>query len=186
MARRTIRCVGAACIIALVLTLTPVLSAQRSASQPEPAALQALLQEVQLLRTAIERAVLVNSRMQLSLLRLNAEQQRVADLSGVVRTVQADLASITAETLLQLQLADDARRSRDRDRSRSQVDQEYWDHKVRNLERQLEALATREQQLRTRENDAIFALQSAEARLNDQNSRLDQIEQLLSEPPRRY
>ena len=52
--------------------------------------------------------------------------------------------------------------------------------------RQLEEQGIRGQQLRTQENDAIFALQAAETRLNDQNSRLDQIEQLLSEPPRRY
>ena len=98
MATRTIRLLGAACTIGLVLvlSLTSVLSAQRSAPEPEPAALQALLQEVQLLRTAIERAVLVNSRMQLSLLRLNVEQQRVADLSGVLRGVQAELAAVTA------------------------------------------------------------------------------------------
>ena len=97
MATRTIRLLGAACIgLVLVLTLTSVLSAQRSAAEPEPAALQALLHEVQLLRTAIERAVLINSRMQLSLLRLNVEQQRVADLSGVLRGVQAELAAVTA------------------------------------------------------------------------------------------
>ncbi len=54
------------------------------------------------------------------------------------------------------------------------------------MERALEAQRIREQQLRTQENDTILALQAAEARLNDQNSRLDQIEQLLSEPSRRY
>ena len=98
MATRTIRLLGAACIIGLVLVLalTPVLSAQRSATLSEPDTVRTLLREVQLLRTAIERAVLVNSRMQLSLLRLNVEQQRVGDLSGVLRSVQGELVTIAA------------------------------------------------------------------------------------------
>ena len=36
------------------------------------------------------------------------------------------------------------------------------------------------------ENDAIIAVQASEARLSELNGRLDQIDQLLSEPPRRY
>ena len=135
MARRTIRFVGAACIIALVLTFTPVLSAQRSASRPEPAALQALLQEVQLLRTAIERAVLVNSRMQLSLLRLNVEQQRVADLSGVLRSVQAELATIAAT---ERGLTRELDRYVQQTRNREADPQIPWAAMVRETEHQLE------------------------------------------------
>ena len=186
MAKRTIPFVGAACIIVpvIVLTLTPALSAQRSATPPEPAALRALLQEVQLLRTAIERAVLVNSRMQLSLLRLNAEQQRVAHLSDVLRGVQTELAAIAATgRSLTRQLDSYAQM---RNRTSDPDGKRDADDNIRHLERLLEEQHMRELQLRTQENDAIVALQAAEARLNDQNSRLDQIEQLLSEPPRRY
>ena len=185
MATRTIRFLGAACIIGLVLvlTLTPAMSAQRSTAQPEPDAVQALLQEVQLLRTAIERAVLVNSRMQLSLLRLNVERQRVADLSGVLRGVQAELATIAAT---ERGLTRELDRYVQQTRNREADPQIPWAAMVRETEHQLEEQGIRGQQLRTQENDAIFALQAAETRLNDQNGRLDQIEQLLSEPPRRY
>ena len=51
---------------------------------------------------------------------------------------------------------------------------------------QLEEQRLSEQRLRTQENDTIFALQGAETRLNELNGRLDQIDQLLSEPARRY
>ena len=186
MAKPTIRFVRATGIIAtvLVLTLTPVLSAQRSASQPAPDAVRALLQEVQLLRTAIERAVLVNSRMQLSLLRLDSEQERVADLSAVLRGVQSELATVTAEDLLKTQQVVDLRRSGNRttdpDRQRSLEGQ------ARLVEREVEALRVREQRLRAQESDAMIAVQASEARLSALNSRLDQIDQLLSEPPRRY
>ena len=185
MARRTIRLVGAAFIIVpvFVLLLMPVLSAQRAATQPEPDALRALLQEVHLLRTAIERAVLINSRMQLSLLRLDVEQERVAHLSGVLRGVQGELAAWTAEGRTLTQQLEDLVRWR---RGAEPDVQREWDARRRQIERQLEEQRIREQQLRAQENDAIIALQAAEARLNDQNSRLDQIDQLLSEPPRRY
>ncbi len=184
MATRTIRSVGAACIIVLVLglALTPVLSAQRSATQPEPDTVRALLQEVQLLRNAIERAVLVNSRMQLSLSRLDVEQQRVADLSGVLRGVQAELAAIAAtRRSLSRELDLYGRRARDR----AADPERDWDAMVRETEHQLQEQGIRGQQLRTQENDAILALQAAEARVNELNIRLDQVDQLLREPPRR-
>ncbi len=171
MARRTIRLVGAAFIIVpvFVLLLMPVLFAQRAATQPEPDALRALLQEVYLLRTAIERAVLVNSRMQLSLWRLDVEQERVTDLSGVLRGVQGELAVSTAEGRFQTQELEDlmGRRNRGADPDL----QRERDVRRRQLEQYLEEQRIREQQLRAQENDAILALQAAEARLNDQNSR---------------
>ncbi len=173
-----------ASFVVLVLTLTPALSAQRSTDQPEPAALQTLLQEVQLLRNAIERAVLVNSRMQLSLLRLNVEQQRVADLSALLRGVQSELATVTAEDLLQKQLVAEFRQSRNR--ATDPERQGRLDYQILVAERELEALRIREQRLRVQENDAIIAVQASEARLSELNGRLDQIDQLLSEPPRRY
>ena len=185
MATRTIRFLGAACIIGLllVLVMTPALWAQRSTTQPEPAALESLLQEVQLLRNAIERAVLVNSRMQLSLLRLNVEQQRIADLSDVLRDTQTQLAAIAATRRSLTRQLDSFTAQRRRSDAEGKRDA---DSNIRHLERPLEEQHPRELQLRTQENDTMVALQAAEARLNDRNSRLDQIEQLLSEPPRRY
>ena len=184
MTRRTIRFVGAACIIVLVLglALTPVLSAQRSAAQAEPDTVRALLQEVQLLRNAIERAVLGNSRMQLSLLRLNVEQQRVADLSDVLRGTQTELAAIAAT---RRSLTRELEHYVQQTRNREADPQRPWAAMVRETEHQLQEQGIRGQQLRTQENDAILALQGAEARVNELNIRLDQVDQLLREPPRR-
>ena len=183
MARRTIRFVGAACIIVLVVSLTQVLLAQRSAAQPEPATVQALLQEVQLLRIAIESSGLIASRMQLSLVRHDAEQQRAADLSELVRTLQAELAAITAEKLIEVQQADDLRESRKRATFPS--GQVRFEYEILAAERRIEALNTRQQQVRAQGIDAVYALQAAEGRLNELNRRLDEIDHLLSQPPRR-
>jgi hypothetical protein len=89
--------------------------------------LPALLHEVQFLRSAIEQATLVRSRMQLSLLLLDSEQERVTALAAVLRDVHDQL-----------------------------------------------------------EADALQRLQTAEARSLDLNDRLDRIEDILSQPPRRF
>ena len=59
-----------------------------------------------------------------------------------------------------------------------------FDYEILAVERRLEALNTREREVKEQEIDAVFALQAAEGRLNELNRRLDEIDHLLSEPPR--
>jgi len=184
MTRLTIRMLGTLAVVALVVTLGfTALRAQQPAPQPEEEVLPALLQEVRLLRESIQQAVLVNSRMELSLRRLGHQQQLVSEYAGVLRSVQDQLGDVTEQTVeLARQL------SRMQESRRNATDQNMRDDLDGAIERytaQIAALGTRQTRLRAEEADALQRLQAAESTSQNLERRLEELESVLANPRRR-
>ena len=151
-----------------------------AAQQTAPASndiMNALLHEVRGLRIAMEQSAAVAPRVQLTLARLNIEEQRIAQLAAqfdrarqevsihtlTVRRLSGELEE--AEKSLQATTDDQRRRA-------SEVG-------INDLKRQLKSHTASEDAARTRENDAAQALTIEQNRWNDLNARLDELERLL-------
>ena len=135
----------------------------------------ALLQEVHGLRMAMEQSAAIAPRVQLTLARLNIEEQRIAQLAAQFDRARQELTALslsmakTADALedeekgLQTTTADEKRR---RELELGIVD----------LKQQLKAQTAAEQAARTRENDAAQALTIEQNRWTELNTRLDELE----------
>jgi chromosome segregation ATPase len=152
-----------------------------AAQQPAPPAndtMNALLQEVHGLRLAMEHSAAIAPRVQLTLARLNIEEQRIAQLAGQFDrarqevTIHSLSAAKTAngieETEKQLQSTADEKGRR------------ALEGDIAGLKQQLKAQTAQEQAARTRENDAAQALTTEQNRWKDLNARLDELERLLA------
>jgi hypothetical protein len=90
--------VTATAVIAVVaLSGASTIAAGPQAAQI-PDALTALLAEVHALRIAIERSATVAPRVQLTLARLNIEEQRIAQLAAQVDHVRRELSGASLES----------------------------------------------------------------------------------------
>jgi DNA repair exonuclease SbcCD ATPase subunit len=153
-----------------------------SQAGPPPDPITALLSEVHALRIAMEQTATMAPRVQLTLARLNIEEQRIAQLAAQLDQVRREL---TVATLESQKLADQVPEV-------EKVLQTATDEKVRKsyeyeheaLKRKLAAQARLEQQLRNRENEAAQAVATEQGRWMDLNSRLDELERLLGPIPR--
>jgi hypothetical protein len=130
------------------------LQAGQTMTAPDP--MTSLLTEVHALRIALEQSATVTPRVQLTLARLNIEEQRIAQLAAQLDQVRRELSVALLES-----------------------------QKLSDLLPELSAESRLEQQLRTRENDAAQALTTEQARWMDLNSRLDELERLLAPIPHR-
>ena len=169
----------AAGIVALAATYS-----LRAAPQPIQAVdpLAALLSEVHALRIAMEQNATLTPRLQLTLARLNIEEQRVAQLAAqldrarqelngngmALRRMSGELEA--AEKRLQMTVEDKPRRE--------------LELGISDLKTQIKTSAGTEQASRARENDALQALSIEQGRWLDLNSRLDELERLLAPIPR--
>ena len=151
-----------------------------AAPQTPPSAdpLPALLTEVRALRIAIEQQAAIGPRVQLTLARLNIEEQRATHLAADLNLVRQQLSG----SELALQRASDSLSDVER-----QQQSEAEPAKRRELEGirrdlayQIRDHTSQVQQLRTRENDAAQALANEQARWADLNARLDELERLLA------
>jgi hypothetical protein len=174
-AGRVLQVVIIGSILAVTASMTIGASAQApAASDP----LAALLAEVHALRVAMEQQATVGPRLQLTLARLTIEEQRVSHLSSDLTNVRQQLAgqevavqrtsAEAADLERQLQLETDPTRRREIESG------------LRNAQLQIRQFGTEQQQLQIRENEAAQALAAEQARWTDLNSRLDELERLLS------
>jgi hypothetical protein len=174
-AGRVLRVVIIGGILAVTASMTIGASAQAPAAN-DP--LTALLAEVHALRVTMEQQATVGPRLQLTLARLTIEEQRVSHLSSDLTSVRSQLAgheaavqrtsAEMADTERQIQMETDPARRREMDAG------------LRNAQIQMRQFATEQQQLQIRENEAAQALAAEQARWTDLNSRLDELERLLS------
>jgi chromosome segregation ATPase len=144
--------------------------------------LTALLGEVHALRIAMEQSATVAPRVQLTLARLNIEEQRIAQLAAQVDQVRRELtaASLESQKLAEqvpevekgLQTAPDDKTRRG------------YEYEQVALKQKMNAQSRLEQQLRTRENESAQALGTEQSRWIDLNARLDELERLLGPVPR--
>ncbi len=140
--------------------------------------LAALLTEVHALRVAMEQQASIGPRVQLTLARLTIEEQRVSrlatELTGVrqqlsgtelgMKRVSDELADVEQRLVTE---ADPAKRRE-------------LEAGKRGAQFQIRQFAAQLEQVRGHENDAAQALASEQARWVDLNSRLDELERLLT------
>jgi len=151
-----------------------------ASTQPAPPVdpLAALLVEVHALRVAMEQQASIGPRVQLTLARLTIEEQRVShlvtELSGVrqqvsgtelgMKRVSDELADVEQRLVTE---ADPVKRRE-------------LEAGKRGAQFQIRQFAAQLEQARAHENDAAQALASEQARWVDLNSRLDELERLLT------
>jgi hypothetical protein len=176
------RSVAAMAIVAAVgLAATYTVKAAPQAGQTvDP--MTALLAEVHGLRMAMEQSATVTPRVQLTLSRLNIEEQRIAQLAVQLDQVRRELSA----ALLESQKLSDQLPELEKGLLTATDDKvrKSYEYEQTGLKRNVSAHARLEQQLRTRENDAAQALSAEQGRWIELNARLDELERLLTPVPR--
>jgi chromosome segregation ATPase len=175
-----------------VLTLTAIVAAMaigsaHTVAAPSQAAqpadpLTALLAEVHALRIAMEQAATVAPRLQLTLARLNIQEQRIGQLLAQLDQVRRELSAASLESQKlseQLPELEKSIQTATDDKVRKSYEYEQAE-----IKRKLGAQSRLEEQLRGRENEAAQALSTEQSRWVDLNARLDDLERLLGPIPR--
>ena len=168
-------------VAAIAIGTAYSLKASPQSGQPQDP-LPALLAEVHALRLAMEQSATVAPRVQLTLARLNIEEQRIALLASQLDQVRRELSGVALSIqALTERLPDVEKRllTATDDLSRKQLEIEHTETK-----RHLASQARLEQQLRAKENEATQTIASEQARWTDLNARLDELERLLGPAPR--
>jgi hypothetical protein len=164
------------CVFVGVAGFSPAPAGQRTAS-PSNDIMTALIQEVRQLRMAMEHSAAVTPRVQLTLARLNIEEQRIAQLAAQFDRARQEVSihTVTVQRLSgeleeaekSLQTTTDEQRRRD------------FEVGINDLKRKMKLAASSEDAARTRETEAAQALTMEQNRWNDLNARLDELERLL-------
>jgi predicted nucleic acid-binding Zn-ribbon protein len=165
------------CVVLGVTAFDRPTRAQQSAPSSNDV-MTALLQEVHGLRLAMEQSAALAPRVQLTLARLNIEEQRIAHLAAQFDRARQDLTNTSfsirnmtdeVENLeKQLQTATD-------DKRRREFEMMIADNKTR-----LKVQAAAEDVARARENEAMQALSTEQNRWIELNARLDELERSLA------
>jgi chromosome segregation ATPase len=166
-------------VFASVGLVLAALATVGAASQTTPTTdpMNALLAEVHALRLAMEQAASVAPRVQLTLARLNIEEQRITQLASQLDQVRRELSAAALESKRTADQLLDTERSLQAvpdDKTRRQV--EYEIVEIKRMQARQSAI---EQQARTREADAQQLLSTEQSRWIDLNARLDELERLL-------
>jgi chromosome segregation ATPase len=166
-------------VVALATTYSVKASPQ--AGQP-PDPITALLAEVHGLRLAMEQSASVAPRVQLTLARLNIEEQRISQLSGQLDQVRRELSA----TSMGMQKLTDQLPELEKGFLTATDDKirKAYELEQAGVKRQLSTQSRLVQELRTRENEAAQALSTEQSRWMDINARLDELERLLGPMPR--
>ena len=166
--RSALTMVVAAGILAVAAGYGVKATAQTGQS-PEP--ITALLAEVHALRIAMEQSATVAPRVQLTLARLNIEEQRIAQLAAQLDQVRREL---TAVTLDSQKLADElVEVERALQTTTDEKVRKSYGYEQEGLKRRVAAQQRLEQQLRTRESEASQAVNTEQMRWLDLNSTTD-------------
>jgi chromosome segregation ATPase len=166
--------------VAALVSVRTVAAAPQAAQAPDP--LAALLAEVHALRIAMEQSATVAPRVQLTLARLNIEEQRIAQLASQLDQVRRELSAASLESQKlsdQLPEMEKGIQTATDDKTRKSYEYEQVD-----VKRKLGAQSRLEEQLRARENEAAQVLSTEQSRWIDLNARLDELERLLGPIPR--
>jgi len=170
-------------VLAVVVVCAATLS-MKAAPQAAPVTdpLSALLAEVHALRVTMERSSTVTPRVQLTLARLNIEEQRIAQLAAQLDQVRRELSATTREAQKladQIPEIEKTLETAPDDRTRQGLEFERQE-----VKRKLKEQARLDQELRARENDSAQALATEQSRWLELNARLDDLERLLAPVPR--
>ncbi len=171
-----------ALVLASVGLIPPMARTMMATSQPAtvPAGdfTAALLAEVHELRLAMERSATVAPRVQLTLARLNIEEERTHILSGQleqIRQEQANTSLAIKKLSSNLEDTQKALSSETDERQRKELEGAESQFK-----RMLEEQSMIEGRLRVRENDTAQALGAEQSRWIELNAKLDELERVLA------
>jgi len=167
-----------------ILVIGPViaLAARSLAAAPQTTAatdvLASLLTEVHELRLAMERSATVAPRVQLTLARLNIQEQRTVVLSAQLDRIRQEQANAVLETKkLTSELEDVQKAVLQTTLDASQ--RRGYEFEEQGLKRKLAQQAVIDDQLRTRETEAAQLLSAEQSRWIDLNAKLDELERLI-------
>ena len=136
-----------------------------------------LLTEVHELRLAMERSATVTPRVQLTLARLNIQEQRTVALSRQLDQVRQEQANGLLETKKLSSELEDVQKALQTSLDASQ--RRGYEFEEQGLKRKLSQQAAIEDRLRGREAEAVQLLSAEQSRWIDLNSKLDELERLL-------
>jgi len=164
-------------VILLALSFRAGAGTQSSAQPSNEDHRLALVSEVRALRIAMEQQSAISPRIQLSMARLNIEEQRMTQLTQQVDQIRRQLSDSVLES------QDIADRLAEIDKGLlTERDPKMRDEigPLRNeLTGRQKSQAIREQQLRAREVEAVKSLEIEQARWIELNNQLDELERLL-------
>lgn len=150
-----------------------------AAPQTAPATdvIAALLTEVHELRLAMERSATVTPRVQLTLARLNIQEQRTVALSQQLDQVRQEQSNAVLETRKLTTELEDVQKALQAAGDPSQ--RRGYEFEEQALKRKLNQQGVIEDRLRVRESEAAQSLSAEQSRWIDLNAKLDELERLL-------
>jgi hypothetical protein len=169
--------VSALVIAALAVTASLNIAAAPQAAQGPNDVMASLLSEVHALRVAMERSATATPRLQLTLARLNIEEQRTTQLGAQLEHVRHQISDSAAE--IQKTSDDLAEYTRRLQTESSEPLKTAVERERAVLEQQLRHQNADQQQLRVQEAEAAQLFTAEQNRWTLLNARLDELEQLL-------
>jgi len=162
--------------LVLLLSCSAPLAAQTANTET------ALLQEVRLLRQAIETLAGTNARVQIVFGRLQLQEQRTSTTARRLEDARGALAKIVGQIA---QMTESLQRYEELDLSTLEPRlREQIPMSIRSLKSELQLLETERQRLATQETDAANQLALEQNTWSDLNRSLDDLERSLA-PPRK-
>jgi chromosome segregation ATPase len=143
-------------------------------------ATQELLKEVHALRMVLERNNQIGPRIQITLARMQWQEERVRNGTRQLQDIRdriADIETKRAESADRIKQFETQQVQAADPNARKQMDFDLSEMKA-----QMERAATLEEQLRAKEGEANSALLSEQAKWNEANDQLTSIERMLAQP----
>jgi hypothetical protein len=166
---------SAAVCVASTLAVGPIRAASQISTGPD--VLGSLLTEVHQLRLAVERSTSIAPRVQLTLARLNIQEQRTVALGRDLDQIRQQLSAASLEKKrLSSNLEDVQKDLQVFNNPSERASAEARQQLIKGL---LAQQAIVEDRLRVREADAMQLLSAEQLRWADLNSKLDELERLL-------
>ena len=162
--------------VALIF-LSAAARGQSPAQPSDTQVLQALLGEVRQLRISLERATIVSTRMQMALQRMRLQEERVTRVSQQLEETRKTIGEFESEKPRIAERIKDveehARQTAD-PMARGQMEADY-----KGMKTHLEQVNVLQEQRRAREGELASQLLAEQAKLNELNDRLNQMERAL-------
>jgi len=165
-------------IVCLPLLLFPV-HGQPQQAPADSSAIQTLIQEVRLLRLAIEKSSTLVPRLQITLARQQTQQDRVDRLEEKLQTLRNQAAAdSTSKENMAATLAhfDEQSRSEENPAIRKQLTDA-----AAGMRMELEHQTQREQQVRSQEAELVAQIKLEQAKLSELSNQLDQLDRKMQE-----
>ena len=157
------------------------LNAQQTASAPaDTRVLEQLVTEVRQLRLALERTSVINSRLQITLQRIQLQQNQVNRISAQLETLRNDI--VRSET-------DQSQAASNLTDLESRIEQEQNPNTQKTLQSEqkyMKALVEQKsraiQEQRVKEGELASSLQTEQGKLGELQTRLDALDKLIESP----